>query len=306
MLLSHLEYLVAVKKYGSMNKAATALFCAQPTISSAFQSLEKELGCKILDRSASGSTFTSEGAQIVADAEIILGMIQNWKHLSSASSVDIHLAFSMAFGTPPMLDLLFEYQRSHSNVKFKLMPSLGRGIDMLATENGELCRFGLFPRTPQELPETKKAAASRGMRIAMISKGSFLLCVSAKHQLACKPHIYLHDLTGQKAVLKGGTEGFPYYDKLQEIHCGCSMAMGDHANIMISLLNSTDMISFRPEFTLENDTYINSGHIVARSVEDCTMAINRYFIYPEYSRMNREERMFIDYLRGNAAMFEPV
>ena len=86
MQLSHLEYLVAVKKYGSMNKAAAALFCTQPTISSAFHTLENELKCKLLERNSSGSSFTKDGERIAADAEVILGIIDSWKQLSASET----------------------------------------------------------------------------------------------------------------------------------------------------------------------------------------------------------------------------
>lgn len=43
MQLEHLRYFQAVAKYGSMNKAAQALFCSQPTITNAVKSLEEEL-----------------------------------------------------------------------------------------------------------------------------------------------------------------------------------------------------------------------------------------------------------------------
>ena len=306
MQLSHLEYLVAVKKHGSMNKAAAALFCAQPTISSAFHSLEKELGCRILDRSASGSMFTPEGERIVADAEVILGMIDRWRRLGASDDVELQIAFSTSFGTPPMLDLLFSYQRLVPEVKFKLVPSLRRGTDILTDDNGQSCRFGFFPRTPRELPETLADVKRQGLRIAMINRGWFRLCFSANHPLSQKEQIFLSDIRGLGAVLKGGRDGFPYYQYLSDAQCDCSMAMGDHANIMVALLNNPALISFRPDFILANDSYANSGMIVTRRLEGCPMEIDQYFVYPERGRITEPESRFLAYIRANARMFDPL
>jgi DNA-binding transcriptional LysR family regulator len=306
MQLSHLEYLVAVKDYGSMNKAAAALFCAQPTISNAFQSLEKELDCKIIQRTVAGVSFTEEGEQIVSDARVILGMIYGWKRISQESKTEFEILFSSSSGKPPMLDVLFEYQRVNPEVKFKLVPSLLHGAEMLRCDKSQQRRFGFFSHTPDELPETKKVASHLGMKIARISRGCFNLCFSPDNPLSKKERIYTRDIAGMQVILKDGVVGFPYIRQLQELHCDCSMAMGDHTNIMVALLNNPNAVSFRPEANLENDAYISAGLINARRLENFEMEINKYIFYPEYTRMNSEERKLIDYIRTHARMFEPV
>ena len=65
MNLNHLVYLQAINKYGSMNKAAKALFVTQPTLTKAIQSMEKEFGCPVIQRTATGIALNDFGKIIL-------------------------------------------------------------------------------------------------------------------------------------------------------------------------------------------------------------------------------------------------
>ena len=306
MLVTHLEYLVAVKKYGSMNKAAANLFCSQPAISNAFQSLEKELDCKIIERTPSGIVFTPMGEQIISDSKIILSLIDGWKQLSKTSKEELRIAFARAINPQLVMNSLFTYQNIKPEINFKLVPSMRRGTDILFGDDGTNCRMGFFSRTPVELAGTKETAESLGLRISKIKNGRFMLCLSANHPLAQREKIFLKDIAGMKVVLKGGTSSFPYSSPLLDANCDCSMAVGEHINIMIALLNDNSLISFRPDFSLVDDTYISSGFIVARPLGDCEMEINQYLIYPKFDRMNNIERDFVDWMKTYTEIFENI
>lgn len=65
-------YFVAVVDHGGITKAAHALFIAQPSLSQAIRSLERQLGVKLFDRGARGLTLTDEGASFVEVSRRIL------------------------------------------------------------------------------------------------------------------------------------------------------------------------------------------------------------------------------------------
>ncbi|MBR0164973.1 MAG: LysR family transcriptional regulator [Lachnospiraceae bacterium] len=62
-----LKVLLAAVDSGSLNKAAERLGYTQPAIVHAINSLEKELGVKIIERSHKGVALTTEGAQLYPD-----------------------------------------------------------------------------------------------------------------------------------------------------------------------------------------------------------------------------------------------
>jgi len=68
----HLRYFLAVVDHGSINAAASALGVAQPTISQALRSLERDLGTPLFHRIGRGMVPTSAGYALVGSGRRIL------------------------------------------------------------------------------------------------------------------------------------------------------------------------------------------------------------------------------------------
>ena len=68
MTLQQLLYVLTVSDEKSMNKAAEKLFVSQPTLTSAIQSLEKELDIQIFNRTSHGVTVTQQGQEFLTYA----------------------------------------------------------------------------------------------------------------------------------------------------------------------------------------------------------------------------------------------
>lgn len=72
MTLVQLEYIVAVDTYRSFVNAAERCFVTQPTLSMQVQKLEEQLNVRIFDRSKQPVVPTEIGAQLIAQARIVL------------------------------------------------------------------------------------------------------------------------------------------------------------------------------------------------------------------------------------------
>lgn len=68
MTLQQLLYVLTVSDEGTMNKAAEKLFISQPTLTSAIQSIEKELHIQIFNRTSHGVTVTNQGHEFLTYA----------------------------------------------------------------------------------------------------------------------------------------------------------------------------------------------------------------------------------------------
>lgn len=77
MNILHMKYAVEVADAGSINKAAEALYIAQPNLSRCIKSLEAELGIAIFDRSSKGMGLTPEGEEFIGYAKNILSRIDD-------------------------------------------------------------------------------------------------------------------------------------------------------------------------------------------------------------------------------------
>ena len=61
MTLTQLSYIITIAETKSINKAAEQLYVSQPSLTSAVQELEKELGITLFNRSGRGVTLTNDG-----------------------------------------------------------------------------------------------------------------------------------------------------------------------------------------------------------------------------------------------------
>jgi LysR family hydrogen peroxide-inducible transcriptional activator len=89
MTLVQLEYIVAVDTYRSFVGAAEKCFVTQPTLSMQVQKLEEMLNVKIFDRSKQPVVPTEIGAQIIAQARVILQESHKVKEIINSQQQDI-------------------------------------------------------------------------------------------------------------------------------------------------------------------------------------------------------------------------
>ena len=89
MTLVQLEYIIAVDTYRSFVQAAERCFVTQPTLSMQVQKLEDFLNIKIFDRSKQPVIPTEIGAQVIAQARIVLQENKKIKEIISSQEKDV-------------------------------------------------------------------------------------------------------------------------------------------------------------------------------------------------------------------------
>ena len=76
MTLTQLNYIITIAETKSINKAAELLYVSQPSLTSAVQELEKELGIILFNRSGRGVTLTNDGAEFLLYAKQLYGQYE--------------------------------------------------------------------------------------------------------------------------------------------------------------------------------------------------------------------------------------
>ncbi len=76
MTLTQLNYFITIIEAKSINKAAEQLYVSQPSLTSAMQELEKELGITLFYRSGRGVTLTNDGTEFLLYARQLLGQYE--------------------------------------------------------------------------------------------------------------------------------------------------------------------------------------------------------------------------------------
>ncbi len=72
MTIQQLRYVTVICEEGSLNKASELLYVSQPSLTSAVQELEKELGITIFNRNGRGVTPTNDGLEFIRYAREIV------------------------------------------------------------------------------------------------------------------------------------------------------------------------------------------------------------------------------------------
>ena len=68
MTLQQLHYVITISETGSLNKASEVLYISQPSLTSALQDLEREVGITIFHRSGRGVSLTNDGVEFISYA----------------------------------------------------------------------------------------------------------------------------------------------------------------------------------------------------------------------------------------------
>ena len=72
MTIQQLHYVITISEKGSLNKASEVLYITQPSLTSALQELEKEIGITIFNRGGKGVTLTNDGAEFLQYARQVV------------------------------------------------------------------------------------------------------------------------------------------------------------------------------------------------------------------------------------------
>ena len=72
MTIQQLRYVTVICDEGSLNKASEQLYIAQPSLTSALQELEKEIGITIFNRGGRGVTPTNDGLEFIRYARDVI------------------------------------------------------------------------------------------------------------------------------------------------------------------------------------------------------------------------------------------
>ena len=134
MELHQLRYVVAVAEEGSFTAAARRELVAQPAVSAAVRSLERELGVQLFRRGRSGAQPTEAGAAVLAHARAALAAVAAARDVADEVTGLLRgrVAVGMVVGctSTVLADLLADFSAAHPAVEVVLVE--GSGADLLA------------------------------------------------------------------------------------------------------------------------------------------------------------------------------
>lgn len=194
MTLQQLHYAIVISEAGSFNKAAETLYIAQPSLSSAMQELEKELGITIFTRSGRGITLTQDGAefllyarQVYAQYESLMdkyGKAQNLKKKFGVSTQ--HYSFAVK----AFVELVKRYDTSR--YEFAIRETKTR--DVITDVAAMRSEIGILYLSDFNRAALCKILRSSGLEFHFLTRCRAYVYLWSGHPLAKKESIRFEDL----------------------------------------------------------------------------------------------------------------
>lgn len=259
MRLEQLHYVIAIAKNKSITRASKKLYISQPSLSSAVNNLEKELGFKIFNRTPDGVEVTYLGEIVIEKAEKILNEIEAIQSLNDQSGTELKGTIKIAY--PPCMN----------NILLKALTAFRRKhplVNIYFEENDN--------------PETIRQTRMGDIDLGIVGFSDFYQDLILLEKLDSKlkyekliEDVFYYYVAQNHGLLKGKGEGQRYpmvtykqnwtdeelEDAAVNFDISEIMRFNDYENIKKFILH-TDAVGVMPGVVSWDDIYISSGHMV--------------------------------------------
>ncbi|QYG84799.1 LysR family transcriptional regulator [Citrobacter koseri] len=205
--LRHLRYFVAVAEELHFGRAAARLNISQPPLSQQIQTLEQQIGARLLARTNRSVALTAAGKQFLADSRQILGLVNEAaaraERLHQGETGELRIGFtSSAPFIKAVSDTLSLFRQDYPDVHMQTREMNTR--EQIAPLNEGALDMGLLRNT--SLPDT--------LDWEVILHEPLLAMIPREHPLAQKPVVTLAELAKEPFVFFDPHVGTGLYDDI--------------------------------------------------------------------------------------------
>lgn len=244
MEIRQLEYFLCVAELGSINRAAEALFTAQPNVSKVINALEKELQVDLFIRTSKGVKLTLKGEEIYDYAKRAL---QNVKIINEIVSHQVSQKLNIACYPSHMIArTLCDYYKHHNVVKIDFIEDTVESIVEHVKSNR--AEIGIVYVSEDQRCCFNHTLGHKNMHFELLAQRPSCIYVGPQHPLYHEESIDFEMLPSLKFV-QASKDFFATPHHLEQISQNDKQRLNhvittnsDH--VMIDLLLTTDLCSF--------------------------------------------------------------
>lgn len=209
-----LRYFVAVAEELSFTRAALQLHISQPPLSQQIQSLERDLGVRLLERNKRKVSLTEPGRVFLEQARQILAQAEQARSLATAVAAghrgQLRLAYTVSVSfhrTLPQTLLRYRQVAPAVNVQLCEMYSEPQFAALLANE----IDVGFVRDVPHHVQDARK------LRLQVLDREPLLLALPSSHPLAGYEALHLADVASEAFVTQPRQLAATLHDRLMAL-----------------------------------------------------------------------------------------
>jgi len=193
MDLRHLRYFIAVAEEGSLTNAADRrLHTAQPSLSRQIRDLELEVGVKLLERGARGTTLTDAGRVFLDHARLALLQVEAAGDAARRAAQPEKAAFVIGFLTGHEVVWLPEALR--------ILREEEPNIEITLSSQSSPDLAGALMRGKVDVAFLRREAQAPGLAFKLLIKEPLVVVLPTRHRLAARKEIRPQDIANETYI----------------------------------------------------------------------------------------------------------
>ena len=242
MTIYQLECFIAVAEELNFSAAAQRLFTTQPAITYQINTLEKETGLHLFDRTTRRTKLTAAGQSFYLDMVQMTSFgrqaLKTAQEIQAADRSHLVVGLRQLFDYGTFASILAEYQRQYPNAQVEVVPQSNRR-PLEELRSGQL-DIGFFYATEH--------SSDRDVSFTPLFSLAYYVLMNPNCPLADRKALHLADLKGQSVVSSGAFDSFlsacqgPSLEELAQVGVDCSKITPSFEGALIVLTRGTAMI----------------------------------------------------------------
>lgn len=298
MEIKQLEYFVVTADYGSINKAAEALYTSQPNVSKVINAFEKEMGVSFFHRTNKGVRLTHQGKKIYEYAKIVL---KNTNIMSSIIKEEITRKFSVSCYPSHMISRIFsEFYNSKKNANINLEFYEGTVEEITDHVANYLSEIGIVYFSENQLKSFNHIMGHKKLEFCLLDRREACIYVGEKNPLFKNEAVNFEALDNLKFV-QPIKDFFSLEHHLDSISVGAinmdnfkNVVQTNSDNLTIDLLLHTDICSFGIHF-MNSD--FRQYKIKPLKINGCAECLVIGYVKQKDTDLSIEAEEFIEYIK---------
>lgn len=302
MTFEQLEFIVEIKRLGTIIAAAKSLNVSHPGISKSISNLEAELGVNIFLRTRSGTKVTPEGALIIQLAQEILDKANQIKQFFTDSLINSTLRVE-AFPIDSMMFLskaVSDFKDRYSNIEINI--SNANISDIIIDLKEQRIDFGLLA-----LMQFQRAQLGQEIIQKPLLTSRMVIACSPQSPIADKPYVTVEELIEYPFVLHNDPLILNNLEVLFSEVGMPEIIMKTNDNTLIKrMIIDGKAMSTYTELLGKNEPLVKQGKLILvplKCVNDI-QKIDFVYAYSSKKQLSLVDKTFISHLKAAAELID--